>query len=692
MALFLTVLLPFLFLLVAKQLLALVNLRASLTFYRRGLDTLESTAGNEAARRPRLIVVIPVLYEQYVIAATLAYFQMLDYPALDLVVVTTERERAEAAEIGQPTTIDVVQKLQATGHSFTWVHYPEPTGTKAAQLNYVTSNFARLFPGYDPAATFFAFYDADSRPHPQTMAALAALVARYPTRRVFQQSALFYANYSALPSLFLQAQAVRQTRFTLAYEVPRLINQLHYYAQRPTWRSLLGVMTYAHCVGHGLFVRADLAQEVPFPPFVQEDMAYGFTLNCRNEPITPLPFLTSSDMPIDLGALFGQKARWFLGPARVWRYRSYVRQTAPTCSRRSLFLALFGTYDALNWVLTSPLFGLSLALVGYGIAWRGKVNPPWLWWATIGLALLWPILYLASVTFLMHHQAELLTLAGVTPSSHPLSWGAQARLLAVFPLVLLFHSLPTYASIFAVARRKVQQIGHRKAERPPPAHGPRPVIVAFEGPCLAGKTTTLRTIQERLTAAGWDVLVINEYSAKTVANTGVFPPVYPASAAAARTSARFFLDLERVRGNTIALWRDQPTTATPRVVLVDRSLAFCLALRHKIGDHVGYNLILRSIRAGDMICPDLTIFLRLPGDAAVYTERRVQRGYAVDEQQEPLDRQAYHSLREDLEAFIRRFDDRVRSLHLHFFTAAQVDEIEQTIRALVTTQLARDKR
>jgi cellulose synthase/poly-beta-1,6-N-acetylglucosamine synthase-like glycosyltransferase len=449
-----------------KQLLTFFDVISILRFYKQ--ENKRSLP--DGLHYPAIIVVIPVLREQSTIEGTLSYFSSFTYPALHIAIVTTARE-ATAKET--PTTIDVVKELTSRFH-FNWVHFPSSNGTKADQLNYVIARFAELFPTLDAKRSFFAFYDADSRPHPATFAHFARVHSEYPERNIFQQSSIFYENFSRLGTsasskirtAFLQAQAVLQTRFTLGYEVPRFMNQLSFYNKRLNWRALLGSITYAHCVGHGLFVRASFLQEVSFPNEAMEDMFYGFVLNCLNEPITPIPVLTNSEMPAQLKTLFYQRSRWFLGPARFKAYFSYVRAhfTHRSSLMRCIVIALFCFHNMINWALTSLIF---LGIMG-GLIYGVTV----LLWGMADeyqailflLSALFLLLYLGSVAFLIQNFTLSVKLADPAKQAKPIPLNRHLRMLLVFPLVLLFHSFPAYYCLYDMVFRRAQ-LQHSKTER-----------------------------------------------------------------------------------------------------------------------------------------------------------------------------------------------------------------------------------
>ena len=447
-----------------KQFIALVDILHFYRFHKRKTSKVPSVPKDN----PTVIVVIPALLEQHIIAETVSYFSA--FRSIQIVIVTTEREEKLWV---LPSTAEVLAGL-APAFSFVRVHFPYRQGTKADQLNYVAMRFSELLPMHDAQNSFFAIYDADSRPHPRTFDQFILSYASNRDRNIFQQSSVFYENYDSLGSAttskilkaFLRAQAVLQTRFTVAYEIPRLLNQLEYYNKKLTWRSALGSLTYAHCVGHGLFVRVSFLQRVNFPAGSSvEDMFYGFILNCLNEPITPIPILTNSEMPSTLSTLFFQRTRWFLGPARFLTYLKYVRANYSHLSSltRCVVVSAFCFHNALNWALTSPIYLLINLAVLYTMASiligrAGAVN-----WVVLFASFLVTLFYLVGLVLLLRNFSLTITFAGqaqkrTTPRRHGFG------VILTFPLVLLLHSIPAYYCIFSMLFGKAQ-IQYSKTDR-----------------------------------------------------------------------------------------------------------------------------------------------------------------------------------------------------------------------------------
>ncbi len=436
-------------LLTAKQLMTLGAIWKSYRLLAKG-ETYELSS---RATEPLVIAIIPVFEEQQSIESALRYFLGIPYGSLELVVVTTERE-------GSPdlsdSTMEVLRKLSKR-YSFTWLHCSDAHGTKADQINYAIPELQSLFPRWSPQDSFVAIYDVDSRPNPETFRTFAGMSARCPRIRAFQQSALFDLPESAEQALhplawtFFKASAVRANRFVFGYEIPRLLNRLAYQNGKPSPANRIGAITYAHCVGHGLFLRGDLLEALPFPPrSVLEDMFYGFLLNYLHEPVVPIPMLDRADVPVRLSTLFFQMSRWFLGPSRSLGYFSYARSALSHVRPRHqhYVLVICGWWYAVNWALTTPVIAISL--VGATLAIAGPLR-----FEVMALSV---NAHVAASVFLLAYLTTVIatllldSLAHKWASSHGsasrLFWWQALGVAAMYPLVLLFHSLPAYHCLY----------------------------------------------------------------------------------------------------------------------------------------------------------------------------------------------------------------------------------------------------
>lgn len=303
------------------------NLARSLAWLRAGAKQMP------LGREPlHVVVILPVLREQTVLADTMEYFAKLAASCpvvVSLAVVTTAREYAERDRFpGQPHTTKelaaaLVAQMRAQGVSVAHYDYPDPDGAMAHQVNYaVHGEIQRLAAeGVPVRRIWLALYNADSRPHPDTLVALAARVDGDERVRLVQQSAIFTANVPRLLArggLVAAGAGLLQTRWSLAREIPRLRRQAWQASRGGRWPRL------AHCVGHGLFVRADEFTARGGLPVetMNEDLAFGYLACAAGTPIKALPLLEVAETPASVAALVRQGRQWF------WSYPEYLRFAA----------------------------------------------------------------------------------------------------------------------------------------------------------------------------------------------------------------------------------------------------------------------------------------------------------------------------------------------------------------------------
>lgn len=396
---------------------------------------------------PRIVIVLPVLREERIIEDTLEHFANLNYPQdrFSIVVVTTEKEKASNCK---PNTIDIVWSLRRRYPMLKILHYPHPDGLKADQINYMADNFHRLFPGENSEETFYAFYDADSRPERDTLMIFSRILLEHKKVNVFQQSASYLNNYAALSTKgffegnLLKAQALKQTRFILAHEIPRI--QRVFKATSGRSKGLLDRATYAPTIGHGLFVRVSFLDEVRFPPrHTPEDMFWGFLVTSLGEPIVFIPSLDRSETPDSIRKLFHQLASWFKGPLLGFTYRRFLRESFPKAFKRNrtrvTLMSLFALADAASWLATSFLMWLCIIACVL-----------WNWMVPLFIMLI--IVHLAGIILIMDRNLprEYLTLT-------------EKLVVSVFSILVLFvYSAP---AIFALMRMAQGRVVFHKTER-----------------------------------------------------------------------------------------------------------------------------------------------------------------------------------------------------------------------------------
>lgn len=320
-----------------------------------------STRSATTVREPPVfMVVVPVLRETAIINEAVGHLQAIaNTHAAQLVVVTTAREDAVPADGYLPTTMALVGELAAAG-KVTHLHYPDPGGFKADQLNHAAAHCADSLPaGVSADRVFLVCYDADSRPPIDSLTRFAQAIAAHPETDVLHQSSRFELRHRgcARPGRWAAAVcdggALRANRFVLGFELPRLLNRT---AAVSRWKRWVSSYVYAHVTGHGLCIRLSALRALPLPARSPlEDMHYSFILCSRNAPMIPVPSLDRAEVPDTPTGQVEQAARWFVGPARALRY---LRDPATRRGPRAWLLAASALGSAAEWigcVLVLPL-------------------------------------------------------------------------------------------------------------------------------------------------------------------------------------------------------------------------------------------------------------------------------------------------------------------------------------------------
>lgn len=401
-------------------------------------DSAGVLGGAQHGTPPSLEILIPALREQQRIIPTLRYLaaQCDDYTSIT--VITTEREHEHGTI--SPSTQEIVADFIATeapGRGVVRnVHVNQPDARLAHQLNRALEEIR------DPDG-WIAVYNADSRPHPRTITGFRAALTAQPGAAVFQQPALFFANDDDLPPgpwrWLVRATATLQSRWTLTHEIPRLLRQ------RQASPSPLLRCSYAHVVGHGLFVRADVLRSVGgFPTGTPtEDLFLGFLLRSLGWRIEPLPLLELADTPRSLGAVLAQRRGWFFGPLCFPAYlRAVWRRRELTAAQRggAVLMASQVMLSAIAWLTSGPLLaGTAITLLDRRQRRAARIT------AALGLTLYGPVQHAVMVAV----RPQLDAASGVAPRRVRARTVAQAA-AAALPASAV-HALPPYASLAYLA-------------------------------------------------------------------------------------------------------------------------------------------------------------------------------------------------------------------------------------------------
>lgn len=310
---------------------ALVTLSVcrSVSFLRRS----PTVAREDRDSGPYFFIVVPALREANTLSSAVHHLkQMIREHQARIILVTTEREVSEAPKYpGASNTIDIALAL-ARDDRIVHLHYRDPLGVKADQLNFAVEHISKIAPE-TLDNVFVVVYDADSRPPFSALDDFDRAIRTNPSVDVFHQSSKFELRTGAgagkatwlnsCAQSLLESGALRANRFVLSYELPRLLARN---GARGRFRRFMSSYVYTHVTGHGLCVKARLLVKRPFPSRSPlEDMHYSFILGSHNTAMVPVASLDSAEVPDTLRGQFDQAMSWFQGPAR---FRNYLKDGA----------------------------------------------------------------------------------------------------------------------------------------------------------------------------------------------------------------------------------------------------------------------------------------------------------------------------------------------------------------------------
>jgi cellulose synthase/poly-beta-1,6-N-acetylglucosamine synthase-like glycosyltransferase len=267
---------------------------------------------------PPMALIVPVLHEQAIIAASVARFSRLvrSRPWLTVVYATSARERPTS---GCPTTEDILLQLCSHEPQIEVVRFPSAGGIMSHQANYAVRVFARGQP-----QSVFGLFNVDSDPPSESIDAARAWLAVRP-RTVFQM----YCAYSVAAessrrtvSPIVEQTALWQCRWSLQFELGRIICHDWIGRAAARWPMLRIVVPFDYVIGHGLFFSRETFDLVDgFPEEeLNEDAAVSLSLRARGIRVAPLPFLESAEAAPTVGVYVKQQSSWFKGPLFAFRY------------------------------------------------------------------------------------------------------------------------------------------------------------------------------------------------------------------------------------------------------------------------------------------------------------------------------------------------------------------------------------
>ncbi len=262
-------------------------------------------------RKP-ITILIPIYCEDKILRETIEFWKK---SPIKPIFVLTKRERLAGCR-GKM----ILEMLS----DFEIIVSPNTIGYKAIQLNYALSKID--LEGY------IAIFDVDSRPDFGVFEYVA-----YLSGDIYQMPIRYIPN----SSIFSLGSAIYQTRFSLAYEIPAILN---------------GNFTYL--VGHGLFVKGEIFYNILFhEETLTEDIVFGYETYLNGYHPKPLPFFEYSSVPDTFWKSIQQGTRWFIGS---WTFIKYI-DTSKLGLREYIaiflrYLQLLDWFWGLFWIVAIFLF------------------------------------------------------------------------------------------------------------------------------------------------------------------------------------------------------------------------------------------------------------------------------------------------------------------------------------------------
>lgn len=322
-------------------------------------------------------LLVPLYREQKILKETVATFSELTESDQNIrvVFITTQKEVCNGTE---ETTGACLSRLIHRGSKCEVFHCPNNQGTMATQLNYAVARIENRHEG----GVNFGIFNADSRPGLNSIQYAKHLMNTDPTQ-VIQQYSYYTFRYEPRPRKILAHLALWQTKWTLHFELGRVLVDQWLRRRLYHWGRIRKVLLpFNYVIGHGLFMSsATWRQAGGFPEDeICEDAFLSLILYGMNKEVTPLPFLEEVDFAPTLGIYLKQQAVWYCGPMYAPRYfvkllrRSGKLDAIPelTIAKWSLFLFI-GAFKlhlhAWYWLLGPPI---QLVLIPFILFSRGE--------------------------------------------------------------------------------------------------------------------------------------------------------------------------------------------------------------------------------------------------------------------------------------------------------------------------------
>lgn len=315
---------------------------------------------SNSSEKINMMIVIPVLREQNVIADTISYFSGLDCSNLNiyLCIAGSEREYINLDKYGFNRSTRAVVDDYCSKNSFSdsfcikvYEAKDLTDGDRATQLNFAVKSFLE---NENIDIDIIGVYDADSRPTKNTLEEVAG---RYLSDKgvSYQQPAFFLDAVNEMErkneSAVLIANAVYQNTWSVISEIPMWIDY--------SSKNGKGNGNY-YFIGHGEFFPMDIYQKFKFPEHeVTDGIQIGYRLGLIGEKAEILYNYCSDDVPHDLKMLIHQHRRWYGGCMRISQAYKWCREKRGTAKKRMQAKMYWSQF---RWAFTVPLYIINLII------------------------------------------------------------------------------------------------------------------------------------------------------------------------------------------------------------------------------------------------------------------------------------------------------------------------------------------
>lgn len=290
---------------------------------------------NKGKRKSTVYLFIALFNESKGIKNTLDWFSKFLSSDVQLVLVTTEKEKRV---FGENKTLQRINSLLSLSNyaslPITVVNYPFLKGNKGAQLNYAIRQLDKLMPD-----DYILVYDADSRPDLKSIDELSRIIQ---TKRpnVIQQSSLYIGNYD-VSSPYMKVEALFESIRVMGLE------RRNYLLKKAKKR---GISPFCYCVGHGMCFRVAFLKQIGLFPEPNEDVPIGIKVALLGESIEPMVTKDYCNVTNSVKMLFFQAGNWIKAPFVCMKTLFSFQHYSVISAAEKTFLFFSIVFDFLSWI------------------------------------------------------------------------------------------------------------------------------------------------------------------------------------------------------------------------------------------------------------------------------------------------------------------------------------------------------